>query len=279
MMTATYDPIIADQPTIDEAYPASMRPLVIKSHGAKLNGIIYLAAGAGPHPTVIFLHGFPGYERSSDIAQAIRRAGWHVVNFSFRGSWGSEGNYTQQHLIEDTLVVFEFLQSNAEEYRVDPQKIVLIGHSLGGATALAAAIQEPSIKYVAALAGVNWETLASLKENDPTAFELRAAQLDGDSALLTEFDGKSFLKEISQNRERYDVQPNAKRLANRQILLVGGKRDDVIPLEKHHFPILHALQAENAIYLTHHILDDDHVFSNYRISLTQLIVSWLRELK
>ena len=278
-MTAIYDPIIADQPTIDEAYPASMRSLVIKSHGAKLISIIYLAAGAGLHPTVIFLHGFPGYERSSDIAQAIRRAGWHVVNFSYRGSWGSEGNYAQQHLVEDTLAVFDFLKSNAEEYRIDPHKIALIGHSLGGATALAAAIQEPSIKYVASLAGVNWEASASLKENDPVAFEALAAQLDGDSAPLTGFDGKAFLTETSQNHERYDVQPNAKRLANRQILLVGGKRDDVIPLEKHHFPILHALQAENPIYLTHHILDDDHVFSNYRIALTQLIVSWLRELK
>ena len=278
-MTATYDPIIADQPTIDEAYPASMRSLVIKSHGAKLISIIYLAAGAGLHPTVIFLHGFPGYERSSDIAQAIRRAGWHVVNFSYRGSWGSEGNYAQQHLVEDTLAVFEFLKSNAEEYRIDPHKIVLIGHSLGGATALAAAIQDPSIKYVASLAGVNWEASASLKENDPVAFEALAAQLDGDSAPLTGFDGKTFLTETSQNRERYDVQPNAKYLANRQILLIGGKRDQITPLDEHHYPILRALTPENTVGITTHILDDDHVFSNTRIALSELILAWLTALR
>ena len=278
-MTATYDPIIADQTTIDEAYPASMRSLVIKSHGAKLISIIYLAAGVGLHPTVIFLHGFPGYERSSDIAQAIRRAGWHVVNFSYRGSWGSEGNYAQQHLVEDTLAVFEFLKSNAEEYRIDPHKIVLIGHSLGGATALAAAIQDPSIKYVASLAGVNWEASASLKENDPVAFEALAAQLDGDSAPLTGFDGKTFLTETSQNRERYDVQPNAKYLANRQILLIGGKRDQITPLDEHHYPILRALTPENTVGITTHILDDDHVFSNTRIALSELILAWLTALR
>jgi dipeptidyl aminopeptidase/acylaminoacyl peptidase len=274
----SYDPVRTDPQNVNNIYPASLRPLVIDSHGANLNGMIYLAAGKGPHPTVILLHGFPGYEHNLDIAQASRRAGWNVVYFNYRGSWGSEGFYAQQHLVEDTLAVFEFLCSRANEYHINPQKIALIGHSMGGATALAAAIEEPAIRYVASLAGVNWGAWATLKENDSMAFATLAAQLDGDTSPLVGFDGKSFLSEINQNHLRYDVQPNAKSLVDRQILLIGGKLDLIIPLHEHHFPLLGALEAENASGITTHILEDDHVFSNTRIALTELILEWLASL-
>jgi uncharacterized protein len=277
-MPKHYNPIRNDLPKISADFPAVMRSLTVESHGAKLNAMIYLAAGKGPHPTVILLHGFPGNERNLDIAQAIRRAGWNVVYFSYRGSWGSEGNYSQQHLVEDTIAVFIFFKSNAEEYRIDPHTIALIGHSMGGAAALAAAIEEPSIQYVASLAGVNWGAYVALKENDPAAFDALAAELNGSSAPLTGFDGETFLMEISQNHERYGLQSNAKKLANRKILLVGGHRDEMIPLKEHHFPMLGALATENTSRITTHILDDDHVFSNTRIALTEIILFWLGKL-
>src|SRR5512140_1539784 len=37
--------------------PGSMQEVAIQSHGSRMNGIVYLAAGAGSHPLVIFLHG------------------------------------------------------------------------------------------------------------------------------------------------------------------------------------------------------------------------------
>lgn len=275
-----YDPVILDPPTIDYRFPAAMIPLIIDSDGAKLNGMMYLASGAGPHPTAILLHGFPGVERNLDVAQAIRRAGWNVLYFHYRGSWGSAGSYSQQHTVEDALVALEFLRSKgATDYRVDPEMIALIGHSMGGACAFAAAIQEPSIHYIASLAGVNWERWASLKQNDPTAFENLAATLDANSAPLPGFNGRKFLDEVIENHERYDVKPNAEILAARKMLLVGGLRDEATPVDMHHWPMLHALQDRNASQLTHHLFDDDHVFSNHRIALTRLIISWLTELR
>ena len=49
-----------DPPSIDRSYPPSMEPVAITSHGARLNGIIYVALGSGPHRTAILLHGYPG---------------------------------------------------------------------------------------------------------------------------------------------------------------------------------------------------------------------------
>ena len=58
---------------------AEMQSMQIPSHGAQLNALMYVAAGAKPHPTVILLHGFPGNERNLDLAQDIRRAGWNAL--------------------------------------------------------------------------------------------------------------------------------------------------------------------------------------------------------
>jgi pimeloyl-ACP methyl ester carboxylesterase len=65
-----------------------METFQIPSHGALLNAFVYVAAGAGPHPAVVLLHGFPGNERNLDLAQDMRRAGWDVLYFDYRGSWG-----------------------------------------------------------------------------------------------------------------------------------------------------------------------------------------------
>jgi pimeloyl-ACP methyl ester carboxylesterase len=62
-----------------------------------MNALVYVAAGAGPHPAVILLHGFPGNERNLDLAQDMRRAGWDVLYFNYRGSWGTLGDFSFAH--------------------------------------------------------------------------------------------------------------------------------------------------------------------------------------
>src|SRR5215472_7545477 len=74
----TPDAVVADPPR-DPAYPATRAWPDIPSHGAKLYSVIYVASGAGPHPTVLLLHGFPGNEKNLDLAYSIRRAGWNVL--------------------------------------------------------------------------------------------------------------------------------------------------------------------------------------------------------
>ena len=81
----------AIDPPRNAAYPTHNQQLLIPSHGVGLNALLFQAAGAGPHPTVILMHGLPGNERNLDLAQAIRRAGWDVLTFTYRGAWGSPG--------------------------------------------------------------------------------------------------------------------------------------------------------------------------------------------
>ena len=81
---------IADPPR-DAKFPAHNQQLLIPSHGVGMNALLFEASGKGPHRTVILTHGLPGNERNLDLAQAIRRAGWDVLTFTYRGAWGSPG--------------------------------------------------------------------------------------------------------------------------------------------------------------------------------------------
>ena len=71
---------------------SGLEGVVITSAGSKLLGALYCAAGAGPHPTALVLHGIPGLEKNTDIAYALRDAGWNALVFHYRGCWGSEGD-------------------------------------------------------------------------------------------------------------------------------------------------------------------------------------------
>src|SRR5947209_6310275 len=143
--------VISDPPP-DPAYPATMASPDITSHGAKMYSVIYIASGAGPHPTVLMLHGFPGNEKNLDLAYSIRRAGWNVLVPFFRGAWGSGGTFSYTHSLEDAQVLLDFLREpeNGKKYRIDQNRIVLIGHSMGGFVAAYATAHDPKV-YGAAL--------------------------------------------------------------------------------------------------------------------------------
>ena len=125
-------PAVSAAPAYDEAFPPAIEEISFDSHGDRLNGLVYVADGPGPHPAVVLLHGFPGNEKNLDLAQDMRAAGWNVLFFHYRGAWGSEGDYTLTHVIEDVGVATDWLRTHADQYRTNPDHIVLVGHSMGG---------------------------------------------------------------------------------------------------------------------------------------------------
>jgi pimeloyl-ACP methyl ester carboxylesterase len=125
--------VIAD-PAADKQFPPGLSILTIPGNGSEMDAFLYLAAGPSPHGTVVLLHGLPGYETNGDLAPSIRRAGWNVLLFNYRGTWGSTGTFSQSSAIEDTAAVVRFLRdpTNVATYRIDPRRLVIIGHSFGG---------------------------------------------------------------------------------------------------------------------------------------------------
>src|SRR3954471_13129743 len=134
---------IVDPPR-DAAHPARNQQLLIDSHGSKMNALFFFAAGAGPHPTMLLLHGLPGNERNLDLAQAVRRAGWNVLTFTYRGAWGSEGDFSIANSIEDGRAALGFLRTEeaSRRFGVNRSRLVIAGHSMGGYAAAAIAADD-----------------------------------------------------------------------------------------------------------------------------------------
>lgn len=125
---------IYTDPPADKASPARSEVLHIPSGGVRINGLAYIAAGSGPHPTVILAHGLPGNEKNLDLAQALRRGGWNVVTFNYRGSWGSPGTFSFKGNLDDAKAVLSYVRApeNAKRLQVETNRLVLGGHSMGG---------------------------------------------------------------------------------------------------------------------------------------------------
>ena len=142
---ASFDPVTSDPPPADPAFPAAIEEVAIASGESYMNGIVYVASGPGPHPVAILLHGYPGDEQNGDIAQALRRAGWDVLFFHYRGSWGSEGRFSFSNAREDVISALELVHTKrfTQTFRADPSRVVLVGHSMGGFLALEVGAADP----------------------------------------------------------------------------------------------------------------------------------------
>lgn len=134
-------------PPRDSIHPARMEVLHIPSGGVRINGVAYIAEGVGPHPVMVLLHGLPGNEKNLDLAQAVRRSGWDVITFNYRGSWGSSGEFRFGQNFEDADAVLAFLHDSAtvRKLDLDPRRVVIAGHSMGGWITVLTAARHPEL--------------------------------------------------------------------------------------------------------------------------------------
>jgi pimeloyl-ACP methyl ester carboxylesterase len=130
---------IPDDPPPDARNPARLDAVWIPSGGVRMNGVMYVAAGAQPHPTAVIFHGLPGNEQNLDLAQTLRSAGFNVLTFHYRGSWGSPGKFSLANGVADGHAALEFLgdANTVAKFDIEPGRLLLIGHSYGGFVAAA----------------------------------------------------------------------------------------------------------------------------------------------
>ena len=237
-------------PPVDSAFPPTMGELSFESGGSKLNGLMYVANGPGPHPTVVILHGYPGNERNLDLAQAMRRAGMNVLYFDYRGTWGSGGEFSIAHALEDVAKAVERARSEewALAYRVDPGRVALVGHSL-----VDSSVRLRPPRTTASRASPSWPGPilgGSVRMHPPSQgwspacisiWMRRAVQSTGMQAVASE---------IASRAKAWSVPSRAADLATRPLFLVAAARDEVAPKADHHDRVIEALRKADAERLT-----------------------------
>lgn len=271
--------LCSDPLEVDEKYPATLECFTFSSNGYKVNSMLYIAQGEGPHATIILLHGFPGHEKNIDLAQIFRRAGYNVMIFHYRGSWGSEGTYSISNVLEDAEAAIDFLNSEKckKSYRVDSEEIILIGHSVGGFTALMTAANHPEIRSVASLAGFNIGVYGDMIFGSNKLIKDAAAQWEDSIPPLKGITAEEFLVDVVENRKKWDLRNIAEKLKSHSILMVAGSRDDVSIINEHHRSLVNTLQKHEVNDFKNIVLNADHSFSDKRIALGKIVLSWLLE--
>lgn len=238
----------------------SVEGVVINSGDARLLGILYLAAGEKPHPTAVLLHGIPGTEKNVDIAYRLRDLGWHSLILNFKGAWGSSGEYDMSTQPDDAIAAVDYLINSA--WQIDPNRIAVIGYSLGSRAALVAAHRDSRIGAVVSISGIA----------DFDEIMLSDEFYTNTASLLTNATPQALNKQwmkLGGAENPCSIIGNLKQ----PILIVHGTTDELIPYWM--APGLHEASGKKA--LLHPIEDADHTFTHHRSQLVNAITNWLQD--
>jgi len=171
----------------------------------------------GPLPLVINIHG--GYWRAKynldyagHLCAGLTAKGFATANVEYRRVGDPGGGWPET--FADVRAAYQFLVQSAHSRNLDPQRIVVMGHSAGGQLALCLAAHESSVTRIVSLAGV-----VDLQR----AYQLH---LSNDAVV-------QFLRGTpDQVPDHYaEADPMRLSLTHARQWLIQGSADDVVPVE------------------------------------------------
>jgi uncharacterized protein len=233
--------------------------ITFDSDGHRLVGVLYLARGEGRKPTALLLHGCPGLEKNLDLAVDLRDRGWNSLVFHYRGCWGSAGRYDLRTVPCDVAAAVDYLASCPS---VDQDRIAVVGHSLGGAAAIAAAADDPRLSAVAVYGAAT--RLGG-------ALALSTDRIEGEFTRFLATTPPELAAQFEEAAASMDPLKAVTVIPPRPLLIVHGTQDMWVPvsqareLQAQVGPACRYVEVEGA----------DHAFSWHRARLRDLIADWL----
>jgi len=201
----------------------------IESSGLRLSGSLFRPPATGDaRPGLVLCHGFPagpgGAATSAqtypELAERLSTdTGWTVLAFNFRGTGGSEGDFSLGGWLDDLRAAIDHLLV-AEGV----SGVWLAGSSTGGSLGICSAAEDERVRGVATLAAPadfsGWAV-------DPEGFLQHARQVGvvRDPAFPPDFE--------SWARELVEIRPVAAigKIPPRPVLIVHGAEDEIVPLQ------------------------------------------------
>ncbi len=228
------------------------REVTIGDDEWKLPGTLTVPAGSGPFPGVVLVHGSGPNDRDEtvggvkvfrDLAQGLASQGIAVLRYEKRTKVygpkmaGLHGYTIEEETVEDAARAAAALRAQKE---IDPAKVFVLGHSLGGYAAPRIAEEDGKLAGLIILAGnsrpledeivdqaeyvgVNAKDLEGIKAQAKRIKALEDA--DGDAPPLLGMP-VSYLLDL----KGYDPVTEAKKLTIRMLFL-QGERDFQVPMK------------------------------------------------
>lgn len=240
--------------------------------GQTVYGMMHLPEGKGKFPAVALCHGFTGNRIETHrlfvkMARLLAASGIAALRFDFRGSGESEGDFEQVTVsgeITDALAALDFLRKQPE---IDPNRIGLIGLSLGGCVATCAASRDGKVKALVLWAAVAILKGLSIEGVPPETRDLLEKQ------GWVDFGGWKVSKKFYEDAAKIDPLREALRYDG-AVLIIHGAKDTVVPVD-------HAHRYHSTFQCTkklHIIPDADHTFArvNWEEEAMKVTLDWLK---
>lgn len=256
---------------------ASLYSPVIKGKQGNLYCTLHTAGGRHLHPVVILLHGFPGHEKNADLAQLLRQMGFHVLSFSYSGSWGSQGTFSFLNSFTDTEAVLDFILQDCT-YGFDKHNIFVVGHSMGAVFAANMIVSRPEITGGALLMPCDLVALGREGTRDPDAGQVLVNNLEEGLSFLNGVSREELIGELIQYPERFSLTSYVRALADKPLLWLSGKADILAPESICTVPFMNALKNCPRSRVCWRSLETDHFFSDKRSQVGLEIVNFFSSL-
>ena len=161
-----------------------IEPVEIAGPLGTLRGLLHRPEGTDPAPAVLMLHGFTGQHVEQDrlfvqAARVLAGLGFAVLRFDFYGSGDSDGDFEESSVqteLDDAVTALDWISAQPG---IDPQRIGVLGLSLGGCVAALLAGQNSHIKALVLWNAVGIPSLhfTDIPQEGPDAFVVGGQQV------------------------------------------------------------------------------------------------------
>ncbi|NNE06349.1 MAG: OsmC family protein [Xanthomonadales bacterium] len=222
------------------------------SRGEQLAGVIHKPDAGAVRACVLFAHCFTctkNIKAAVNIAEALVAEGLGVFRFDFTGLGDSEGEFSDTHFssnVQDLVDAAGFLESE-----LGPVEI-LVGHSLGGTAALAAAHQIDSVVAVATIGSpADAEHVLHLLQDD-----LNTIEAEGEAQVRLAGRPFSIRKDFVNDVRSQSVRDGISQL-RRALLVMHSPIDELVPISEASRIFQSALHPKSFVSLD----DADHLLT------------------
>lgn len=251
------------------------KPVVFHNEGMQLVGMLHLPEGVENPPGVVFFHGLTGCKTEAHwffvkLARAFALKGIAVLRFDFRYSGESEGNFEDMTIsgeISDALKALDYFITECD---VSPERIGILGLSMGGAVAVAVAEKaEEKIKTCVLInpVGNPLEDVSGVAEKRDV--KVGNFPIDYRSFLF----GRKFFLDIRHIKSMESAQN-----VICPVLIVNAGADQTVPPKRSqdYFEVFRKKNPDSELYV---IEEADHVFSTaaWEADVIRKISEWMQK--